>query len=46
MVFTTTLSSGDVFAIYSRITAGQAAIGALLLCLLILEVLDLVRRHA
>jgi len=45
-VFTTTLSSGDIFAIFPRVTAGQVAIGALLLCLLILELLDLVHRHA
>ena len=44
-VFTFTLSTGDVVAVYREITAGQAIIATILLCLLILEIFSLVRRY-
>jgi hypothetical protein len=45
-VFTYTLSSGNVIAIYREVTAGEAIITIILMGLLILEIADLVRKHA
>lgn len=44
-VYTYTLSSGNMVAVYREVTAGQAIIAAVLLLLLILEIAGLVRRY-
>lgn len=45
-VFTYTLSSGNMIAIYREVTAGEAIITIILMGLLILEIADLVRKYA
>ena len=45
-VFTYTLSTGNVMAIYRQVSAGEAVIVIILMVWLMLEVADLVREHA
>lgn len=43
---TYTLTSGNVFALYPRITAGEAIMGAIALVMVAMLVFELVQRHA
>jgi hypothetical protein len=45
-VYTFTLSTGDVVAIYRSVSAGEVVIAIGLLLLLILAIVDLVRTYA